>query len=191
MFDPLTERWPPVYDADELASTIKDLLASCRLETSFYTPTRGQAEICQGDIVALPADVPVIDEDGLPSMYEAKPPFWLVIGNTCDFARPVSTVAWTQMVPIFDVAQWDTLPPPKVEAIKRYELYRQFYVPPWDNDTSSTCLLAELPMPVTVHKVALAQHARVCARMSVHGWVLLHACLVRFLARDDGRHAED
>lgn len=82
MFDPLTERWPPVYDADELASTISDMLTSGRLETNFYTSMRGQAEICQGDIVALPADVPVIAEDGVPSMYEAKPPFWLVIGNS-------------------------------------------------------------------------------------------------------------
>ena len=41
---------------------------------------------------------------------------------------------------------------------------------------------------MTVHKSVFPEHARVVARMQYAAWVLLHSCLVRFLARDDGRH---
>jgi hypothetical protein len=41
---------------------------------------------------------------------------------------------------------------------------------------------------VPLHRAALrGDDTHVVARMSRLGWVLLHSCLVRFLARDDGR----
>lgn len=83
------------------------------------------------------------------------------------------------------------VPSPIVRALGRFETYRRFLIPAWPGDADGATVLriAELIHPVTVHKRALREQGRVVARMSHLGWLLLHACVVRFLARDDGRHA--
>jgi hypothetical protein len=51
--------------------------------------------------------------------------------------------------------------------------------------------VADLLMPVAIDKRAFAEPERpatVQARLSRAAWILLNACLVRFLARDDGRY---
>jgi hypothetical protein len=41
---------------------------------------------------------------------------------------------------------------------------------------------------VTIEKAAFRDDcARVVARLQFPAWALLHACIVRYLARDDGR----
>jgi hypothetical protein len=186
------ERWPPVYDADGLIKMIEELAARSDLAAAFYdwradrsmTPVN---DVCQGDIVELPADVPVIGEDGAPIALEHPAGVWLVIGNTCDFDRSVTDARWTQLVPLVDLGGDDF---PNGPALKRYMTSRAFYVPAWADGVVGRCCVADLLRPVAVDKRVFASgKARVLARVTRAAWVLLNACLVRFLARDDGRYA--
>jgi hypothetical protein len=66
---PSTERWPPVYDAEGLVAEIKRLTERDDLEPHFYDWRRDRSvtpvpDVCQGDVVRLASDVPVIDESG-------------------------------------------------------------------------------------------------------------------------------
>lgn len=187
MFDPTKARWPPVYDAEGLARQIRELIESHDVESRFFARGPVGTDVFQGDVVRLPTQMPLLDETGAPTAggdFE----FWLVLGNTCDFDR--ADVDWSQLVPI-DRVPISLVPSPVANALARFELYRRFLVPPWPGDADGVSVLriAELIHPVTVHKRALREHGRVVARMSHLGWMLLHACLVRFLARDDGRNA--
>lgn len=187
MFDPRKDRWPPVYDAEGLAHQIRDLIESHEVEDRFFVGGSFGSDVFQGDVVRLPTQLPLLDETGTPSA-GGEFEFWLVLGNTCDFDRV--DVDWSQVVPI-DRVPAALIPSPVARALGRFETYRRFLVPAWPGDAGGSTVLriAELIHPVTVHKRALREHARVVARMSHLGWMLLHACVVRFLARDDGRHA--
>ena len=68
-----------------------------------------------------------------------------------------------------------------------------FYVPAWSGAVADQFYAADFLRPVPVDKEAFAQEsggqrAVVVARLSRVAWILLNACLVRFLARDDGRY---
>ncbi|OGQ78052.1 MAG: hypothetical protein A2289_21185 [Deltaproteobacteria bacterium RIFOXYA12_FULL_58_15] len=187
MFDPITERWPPVYDAAELAATITSLVESGTLQSKFYQNPRRGPQVCQGDIVRLPSAIPVIDHLGQPAALDETVYHWLVIGNTCDFARRSDDVRWSQLVPLFDLGSKETLTAEQIRAITAYRTSRRFHVPAWSTEVSGRFYVADFLLPVAADKEALSGIASVEARMSVFGWVLLHSCLVRFLARDDGR----
>lgn len=182
--DPSLGRWPPIYDAEELAGQIRELVASDSFHARFYDLRPREPGVFQGDIVALREGVPVIDRDGQASVV-GEHSAWLVIGNTCDLARDASDVPWSQIVPVATLGP--EVPAEDLLAVKRYGVYKRFYVPPW-TDADGDARYADLVRPVTIDKHALTTVARVEARMSVYGWVMLHACLVRFFARDDGRH---
>ena len=178
-------RWPPIYDADDLRRTIRDVVQSGRLLEEFFQPSPDGPPVCQGDVVRLAAGVPVLDREGVPAIHEDAG-FWLVIGNTCDFARDVRDVPWTQLVPI--TAAESSAASPDLGALRRFELSRMFYVPPWSTAVAGGVLGADLLRPVALHRHAFeAGKATVEARLTYHAWILLHCCLVRFLARDDGR----
>lgn len=195
------ERWPPIYDADDLVRDIKRLTGDERgerLEREFFewrldrSPNRPD-DICQGDVVSLDSDVPIIAEDGFPATAAHPEGAWLVIGNTCDFARALADAKWTQLVPIVSAGSIAEVTTAQVNAARRYTQARRFYVPPWSAETEHHLHLAELLQPVTVDKRVLqgpARKAELKARMSRGAWILLNACLVRFLARDDGRYDE-
>ena len=102
---PKGERWPPVYDADSLVSEINRLTGDESLEREFFLWRRDRSvetpqDICQGDIISLSSDVPVLLEDGQPAGLAHPGGSWLVIGNTCDFDRSLTDARWTQLVPI-------------------------------------------------------------------------------------------
>ncbi len=187
MFDAMRDRWPPTYDAEELARQIRELIESHEFEGRFFTDGRIEDGVFQGDVIRLATQLPLLDEAGMPSAGGAFE-FWLVVGNTCDFERV--DVDWSQMIPI-DRVPTNQIPPSTARALGRFEMYRRFLVPAWPGDVDGSAVLriGELVHPVTVHKRALQEQGQVVARMSRLGWMLLHACLVRFLARDDGRHA--
>ncbi len=145
------ERWPPVYDLEDLVNEIGRMTKDERLERDFYEwrldrSTLNPSDVCQGDVVLLDSEVPVILENGQPGLVEHPEHHWLVIGNTCDFDRSIEEAPWTQLVPIVSVG-------PDKRVLQG------------------------------ATKVATLQ-----ARMSRGAWILLNACLVRFLARDDGRY---
>jgi hypothetical protein len=176
-------RWPPIYDAHQLASTIEDLLRDGRLAKRFFGARVEPSGVYQGDIVALSSEVPILDRDGAPAVAEMAVEYWLVTGNTCDFSRPTSEVRFTQLAPLVDVIpqgqQWD--------ALRSYQTSRRFYVPPWPNLDQGLHHVADFTQQVAVDKDAFGEAIKVVATMSFEAWVLLHSCLVRFLCRDDGR----
>jgi hypothetical protein len=190
------ERWPPVYDLEDLVGEIRRMTEAERLERDFYEwrldrSTLNPADICQGDVVELDSEVPVILDGGQPGVVEHPERHWLVIGNTCDFDRSIEDAPWTQLVPIVSVGSLTELTDTQLTAARRYTQSRRFYVPPWSRESELRLNVADLLMPVAVDKRVLhgaTKAATLHARMSRGAWILLNACLVRFLARDDGRY---
>jgi hypothetical protein len=184
---PYIERWPPVYDAEDLADSIRDLVESGRLEQRFY---RSQARlpqgVCQGDIIELVGGVPLIAEDGEPAVHDDVR-YWMVTGNTCDIARSLETVPWSQLVPLVEVGSDRDLTPHELSDLRGYRYSRRFYLPPWSAEVKGLHHVADFLRPVAIHKTALNDVAEVRAGLEIYSWLLLHSCLVRFLARDDGR----
>jgi len=185
---PGAERWPPVYDAGDLKSAIARLsegfVAGSRVGF-FQSEDLGPA-VCQGDVLEFGSPIPVIDESGN-IVIDEESDRGLVIGNTCDFERPVETAAWTQVVPLLPLGH---LVPERQRDQLNYRLSRRFYVPPWTGCVEPVGFVADLLRPVAMHKTAALTVGTVRARLSFEGWMLLHACLARFLCRDDGRFDE-
>ena len=182
----MVERWPPVYDAEELAMQIRELAGSDYLESKFYV-NNPDCILCQGDIFGLAGPIPVIDEDGEAVAIDDVE-YWMAIGNTCDFARSLDTVKWTQMVPVLDLGDASELSSDDLRKLRSFQPYRSFYVPYWKPEMQGRVLCADFTRPVAVHKQAVQNVAKLEARLSQKAWLLFHSCLIRFLARDDGRY---
>lgn len=75
----------------------------------------------------------------------------------------------------------------QLRVLRRYEYYKQFYIPPWADDQDQLHRLADFMQLVTIEKAAFHKSAKLVARLQFPAWALLHACIVRYLARDDGR----
>ena len=137
-------------------------------------------------MLRLPRGLPLLGDDLEPQVLEPEYEHWLVIGNTCDFARDFSKAPWTQLVPIRDVVPLSDVGAGILADFTAYRLSRRFYVPPWPG-TTERLRYADFLAPVAADKEAIPENAEVVARMSLTGWILLHSCLVRFFCRDDGR----
>jgi hypothetical protein len=175
--------WPPVYDSAQLASTIRQL--SKGLPKDFYLPSITDLEPCQGDVFALNADVPVIGADADAVVIEPAQ-HWLVLANTCDVSRAFDgdgDVDYIAVVPIFPATELDD---GVVQNAQACLLTRLFYLPPWDG--SITAHIADFTCPVSMHREAARNHAKIVARMRLESWVLLNASLVRTLCREDRRN---
>jgi hypothetical protein len=112
------------------------------------------------------------------------------VGNTCDFDRDLVDVRWTQLVPIISLGATTELSATELDAVRKYTQARTFHLPPWSTETERDAHVADLLRPVGVDKRVFrgpTPTATVQARVSRPAWILLNACLVRFLARDDGR----
>lgn len=182
------DRWPPIYDFDDLARQVKLLAGSEAIEYNFYSNEqiggRRSPLICQGDIVDLGSKIPYIDETGSPRVEISDDKFWLVTGNTCDFTRTIEEARYTQVVPTVNLGPTSDLCPQTLQDLRSYNQFRSFYLPPIQS--SGDAFVADFLRPVSVDKRAL-KPSMILARLSYMSWVLLHCCLVRFLARDDGR----
>lgn len=181
------ERWPPVYDAAELQEQIRRLVRTGTLAARFFASTP-DLPLCQGDIFRMRSPLPAIADDGEPAIY-GDIEYWMAIGNTCDFTRDLDKVRWTQLVPIEDLGTEDNVSQDDLQRLRLYQPYRSFYIPPWTEELQGRIIQADFTRPVTVHKKAVLEVAQLQARLSRYGWVLFHSCLIRFLARDDGRYA--
>jgi hypothetical protein len=190
------DRWPPVYDAEDLVREIKRLTERSDLATAFYEWRRDRSttvpeDVCQGDIIFLSSEVPVILDDGQPGIVDHPDGTWLVVGNTCDFDRELTDVRWTQLVPIISLGGTSELLAKQLDAVRKYTQARTFHLPPWSAEKERDVHVADLLHPVGVDKRVFRgpnPTAAVQARVSRPAWILLNACLVRFLARDDGRY---
>jgi hypothetical protein len=186
-------RWPPVYDADDLVAEIRDLTTRPDFESVFYEwradlASRAVLDVCQGDVITLASDVPVIGGDGQPGTITNPTSTWMVLGNTCDFDREYRECPWTHIAPLVDLGGRD-IDQSLRDAVRRYSQFRRFYVPPWNDKAEHRYHVVEFPLMVSIDKMAFHGPAQVQARLGRPAWILLNACLVRFLARDDGRYA--
>ena len=145
-----------------------------------------QSIACQGDIFELDSSVPLIHEDGKPAI-KGNFKYWLVIGNTCDIDRSINEVEYSQIVPIH-LIEGTSLTSQQRQSFLTYAYSRRFYLPPWEGVEPEAVFFADFTTPVTVHKNVIQELSKRKATMSFNGWILLHSCLVRFLARDDGRY---
>ncbi|HEU4726399.1 MAG TPA: hypothetical protein VFT22_00855 [Kofleriaceae bacterium] len=173
-----------MWDMADLELTVKEIVeAGAEFEARFFQ----QGELrggfaCQGDVVEFRSSLPLINAAG-DIVASGEYDHWMVIGNTCDMER--SEVAHSTIVPLVPIdATADKLP-----VLRSYSYYRQFYVPPWRDDTQQAHRMAMFVNPVTIEKKAFREDcARIVARLDFGAWALLHLCLIRFMARDDGRH---
>lgn len=184
----MTTRWPPAYDANDLEKSIKELISPRNFPNNFYQiPSRSDFnDLCQGDIVNFNSSVPLIWEDGEVVEYQDFE-HWLVVGNTCDISRSVDSVPFTNIIPIIQEdlnAENSAL----ATESQTYKASRRFYLPSWDAESAKQFNLADFTLLTTIHKEAIRSQALVVARLTYTGWLLLHSCLVRYLARDDGRY---
>lgn len=132
--------------------------------------------------------MPLLDESGQTVAGDSYS-YWLVIGNTCDFERDLQEVRWSQVVPVVIVPQAD-IDRANLQGTRSYNTSRSFYLPPWPG-SGGVHGVASFLMPVTIDKRGLtSEKAQVKARLSYIAWVLLHSCMIRFLARGDRRFAE-
>lgn len=181
------DRWPPIYDADQLKETIKKLCKEDNVFKYFYASDGlGKArKPYQGDVIRFLSPVPVIDSDGELSGY-GEFSDWLVIGNTCDIDRDIKDVEYSQIVPIAHISS-KNIRPERKEQFLSYKYSRQFFLPSWSSENEGYVSFADFTLPVSIHKDALFNKTTIQVQMTRIGWMLLHSCLVRFLARDDGR----
>lgn len=181
-----TGRWPSIADREDLKKTISKILdAGAEFDARFYQTGELVGGIaCQGDIVQLTSHAPYIDASGEPIVTDAAFDHWMILGNSCDMDREDELRSHiAPLVPLQTAVSDEQL-----RGLRRYEYSRQFYVPAWSDSTEPLHHLVDLMQISTIEKAAFRNgSARVVARLQFPAWALLHACLVRFLARDDGR----
>lgn len=178
------DRWPPVYDAEELRQAIRQLSTHNEITKNFYG-AQSNGNPFQGDIIQLESPIPVIWKDGAPAV-QGQFKYWLIIGNTCDLHRNAQDTEFTQIIPIIPV-DGSSVTLEQKQKFLTYAYYRRFYLPPWNEETKDSVFFADFLKPVAIHKKAIQDHTTNIATLRFHSWLLLNSCLVRFLARDDGR----
>ncbi|MCC5858602.1 MAG: hypothetical protein JJT90_10630 [Ectothiorhodospiraceae bacterium] len=181
-----TGRWPPVYDWDELGAVIKRLSTDGNLIKGFYAAKDVGPDLCQGDIIRLSSPVPFLDEQANPATEESDD-FWAILANTCDLSRSDDENEYGHIIPIEFLGSTGDLNGGTIRSLESYRYYKSFYFPPWCRGLNNSFYAADFTRPVTISKKALYNCAEIEARLSFSGWLLFHSCVVRFLARDDGR----
>ena len=174
--------WPAVYDEEGLVATIREAISAVANRGDFYASTAGGPAFCQGDIIRFESGAPVIDENGLAAEVGSFR-YWLLLADTCDIDRTIADATWIWMVPVNERPNGTDA---ELDALRSYRLFRLFYLPRWPDAPDAT-LVADLTNAVSLHKRALQTRMELVGRLSRAGWVLLHACVVRFLARGDNR----
>lgn len=181
----VADRWPPVYSAEDLAHEIMRISRGEGFEKRFYAPIRNEPSVCQGDVIRLQAPMLYLEASGEPYLGDDHE-YWMVIGNTCDFDRSERDAPYTQLIPILELTVH--VDADDVRDLRHYKPYRLFYLPPWaeGGEQGSKIYAADFTRPIPLRKSS-SRPLEVVARLDWYGWALLHCCLVRFLARDDGR----
>lgn len=178
-------RWPPVYDFEELGSQINKLVSREEIFDVFFLSQLSDEILCQGDILKFPGQFPFVDQDGNIQILEEEYDYWIILGNTCDLQRDLDPPSFTHIVPLVPLVKED--PESTISGLRSYDSWKRFYIPNWDSIgelgfyINFTCICS-------IDKKCLSKNTELSARLTRTSWVLLHSCLVRYLARDDGRH---
>lgn len=178
----MQSQWPPIYDYEGLLQTIKRLKENGQLIKNFYSSDRERAFL-QGDVIKLDAPELLINSNGQAEKLDSSG-FWVIMSNSCDLDRSIEQVKYAQLIPI---ELYQELSEDLLLRAKKYETSRTFYMPPWE-DKQLVHGIADFCRPVTVSREALSKLALLVTRLNFHSWLLFHSCIVRFLARADGRH---
>lgn len=181
--------WPPVYDFEQLGQQINALIDDGSIFSQFYE-LHNKDHLCQGDVVALKSNPIFIDEDGEIALIEEEYPYWLILGNTCDLAREnnssgvIGLPHLTHITPLIPLEE--DVPPPILSDFRHYKYFKRMYLPPWERSLNHHYV--DFTIINSVEKNFLVKKGTVEARMNFNSWILFHSCIVRYLARDDGRN---
>ena len=184
-------RWPPVYDSDDLAGVIKKLIRNGDILKQFYRiPTDQTAdEFYQGDVVKYTGSPCYIDESGDISVFEQQFEYWAIIGNTCDLSRTMIEAKHTDcphLTHVTPLIPLDKNTPAQIyDNLKNFKLFKRMIFPAWNGEQE---YFINFTIISSIEKKCLVNNASVVARLMRNSWFLFHACLVRYLARDDGRN---
>lgn len=183
-------RWPPVYDFEELANVIKKLINSEELFKQFFKLYIKDTELLQGDIVNFKGYPCYIDASGDISALEQEYNHWMILGNSCDLARTslqadssLGLPHLTHITPLIPIDR--NIPRQVLTDLKKFKLFKKMFVPSWSSNQN---YYIDFTIITSIEKKCLLNNALVEARLRRNSWFLFHACLVRYLARDDGRN---
>lgn len=172
-------RWPPVYDFVDLQKQIKTLIDD-GVEDDFYNNYPNNDEFYQGDIIELEAPFPFINEDGDIAVYNTKK--WLILGNTCDITR--EDLNFTNIIPLDEIDS--DIPRNILNDLRRFQSFKKTYFP--DINKKHNGYVADLTNICSINKSFLNKNATKTSELTYPAWILFHSCIVRYFARDDGRH---
>lgn len=181
----LSQRWPPAYDFDDLASQIKELAK--RNFSDFYNGYPTREEFYQGDILSLDGcEFPFMNEDGEIHVETVSNMKWVLIGNSCDMVRDIQDIRFTNIAPLEEIQGHIT--ESQLSALQSYNHYKVFYLP--CEEGRSKGYIVDFTKMCSVEKSFLNKGDGVSklSELNRHSWVLFNSCVLRYLARDDGRH---
>ncbi|WP_310600578.1 hypothetical protein [Desulfobulbus sp.] len=178
-------RWPPIYDFDGLGEEIKGLVSSKEIFNFFFFERNLEPILCQGDILKFAGQFPFVDELGNIKLLEEEYDYWMILGNTCDLQRDISSPHYSHITPIIPLTT-DT-PGQIISKLQSYSTYKKFYIPSWGGGMAQGFYI-DFTLICSIDKKCLSTFTELVARLTMKSWLLLHSCLVRYLARDDGRH---
>ncbi|MCP4392768.1 MAG: hypothetical protein GY804_00595 [Alphaproteobacteria bacterium] len=146
-----------------------------------------QSIYCQGDIISFEAEFPFITDEGDIAVNEEPHSYWLIIGNTCDLSRDVDSEPYSNIIPLQEIKP--SIPADALNSLKKYIPYKKHFIPTWDEELTPIGFVADFTKTCTIEKkVFISDTSIKIKEMTQLSWFLLHSCLVRYLARDDGRH---
>lgn len=174
-----SKRWPVVYDSVSLKEQIKRIKdkSEAFYQSSFFT----QDILCQGDVIHLEKDFLHFNESGKPALLENPTKYWVVLGNTCDLQRELTDIKYTQIIPLQEIN--NDIDPLILSNLKEYQSFKKFFY----QEINDKIYMIDFTEVTTIHKDALIS-AKKIKELSYLSWLLFHCCLIRYLARDDGRN---
>ena len=179
------KRWQPIYDFDELQEQIKNIIQNDYKE-DFYTTSLDIASLFQGDIVVIDKKFVYLNQDGK-HQAEYFSEYYMIIGNSCDFDRSIKDLPYTNIIPLQRIEI--DIPKDILNGLKKFQNYKHMYLPNFDNSNDEYFI--DFTKIMTVSKEYLLNQnisSIKIAELTFESWILLHACIVRYFARDDGRH---
>lgn len=183
-----SNRWGQVYSLDDVQSEIRRLLDTNQIANGFWSPGPQKLPPAQGDVIRLDAALPVMSAAN-PSIHFPgdQYEYWMVLSNSCDLARDREDVPWMHVVPVVCLGTVSELKAEELSSVKSYMAYRQFYLPPWAKAVEESVYVADFIQNASLERRPMFEGIEICASVHLYSWFLLNACLVRYLARDDGR----
>lgn len=178
-------RWPPVYDFKGLGEEINRLVLSRGIFDEFFLKENLDSNLCQGDILKFPGQFPFINEHGNVAIIDEDYDYWLILGNTCDLHQELSSSHFSHITPLIPIGM--DAPDSVVRGLRSYNSYKKFYIPSWEGSVNKGFTI-DFTLMGSVDKKCLQTLTKLTTRLTFKSWLLLHSCMVRYLARDDGRH---